>query len=99
MLEARVCRSVVLFVSPKEVVIGWVVVGVLEMLGEGWDCKREVKIETWARARAEERVDMRSVLLDCEVVSGFDIVVGGDRGGPVEGEGAMTVEGGSFEAI
>jgi len=53
---ARVCREVILFVSPREVELGWVVVGreEIERLGEAE--RRVVKRWTCARARAEERV-------------------------------------------
>lgn len=51
------CRSVVLLTSPREVLEGWVVVGI-----EGEVvARRVVKRETWARARAEERVPIRRV--------------------------------------
>lgn len=54
-VEARACRFVVLFVSPREVEVGYVVVERV-----GWDVWRKlVKRVTWARARAEERVPMR----------------------------------------
>ena len=53
--EARVCRLVDLSMSPRLVWLGRVVVG-----REGG--RRFVKRETWARARAEERVPMRRVL-------------------------------------
>lgn len=57
--EARAARAVVLLVSPREVAMGWVVVGVGGR--EGWVWRRVVKRSTWARARAEERVEMRRV--------------------------------------
>lgn len=46
-----------LFVSPKDVEVGCVVVDRF-----GWEAlRRSVKSVTWARARAEERVPMRRV--------------------------------------
>lgn len=49
------CRSVVLFTSPREVEDGWVVVWRVGCEVE----RRSVKRVTCARARAEERVPMR----------------------------------------
>lgn len=51
------CRFVILFVSPKDVDVGCVVVDRV-----GWEVlRRSVKSVTCARARAEERVPMRRV--------------------------------------
>lgn len=55
------CSAVVLLVSPSWVEKGWVDVAVEEG-------RRAVKRETWARARAEERVPMRRVRWEGEVV-------------------------------
>lgn len=56
-VEASVCRSVTLLVSPREVCVGCVLV----RRAGCWACRTVVKRETWARARAEERVPMRRV--------------------------------------
>lgn len=55
------CKGVDLLVSPREVWIGWIEVRVEDMAGEGWVERRVVKRCVCARARAEERVEIRRV--------------------------------------
>jgi len=110
---ARVAREVVLLTSPREVERGMVSVGIWERGVGGWLWgfgvggvrvwgeveRRVVKRETWARARAEERVEMRRVGF-----GGVEGFVGFEVGGCVEvwkrglgGSGGlfMLVEGGA----
>ena len=117
--EARVCREVVLLVSPREVERARVVVGMVErgvvdgVWVEGVDCgfdgslseeegsvpekwmdeveveRREVKRETWARARVEERVPMRRVrggVVEEEFVLGGESEIGGGEDDGIVGE-------------
>ena len=110
-VEARVCREVVLLVSPREVERARVVVGMVErgVVDCGFDGslseeegsvlekwmdeveveRREVKRETWARARVEERVPMRRVrggVVEEEFVLGGESEIGEGEDDGIVGE-------------